>query len=378
MAQARADAAARRPDPADRLPAPGRPDRRRPRRGGGLVLGRRPPRRGVAAVRVGPAGRRLRHGRRRRRRRRRHRSASSRSRACWSRTSPTGGGCTPRSARRPASASPSTSATAAAWSRGRCRECVAEVAEHLVNVQIDDMRRGVHEHLEFGTGEIDFPPVLARPGRGRLPRAGRRRAAPALARRAGRGRPLAWSSCAPPPGTPASDPSAPPAPVETGRTTGGGLTTADRYTPGEGRRMTPDSTRAALRAYPIPTGWTRRCAGSRQSPPRSAGCSRAVGRRCGRAALPDAPGWTADDAARVLLLPRCPATHADVRREPLPARRRGRAAGRAAGPAAAADRRRRGAAAARRAADQRHPAGRRGARPVRPAPRRRPPGGRRC
>jgi sugar phosphate isomerase/epimerase len=51
---------------------------------------------------------------------------------------------------------------------GHCRclepvgvpECVAEVAPHLVNVQIDDMRRGVHEHLEFGTGEIDFPPVL--------------------------------------------------------------------------------------------------------------------------------------------------------------------------------------------------------------------------
>jgi sugar phosphate isomerase/epimerase len=38
--------------------------------------------------------------------------------------------------------------------------CVAVAAEHLVNVQIDDMRRGVHEHLEFGTGEIDFPPVL--------------------------------------------------------------------------------------------------------------------------------------------------------------------------------------------------------------------------
>jgi sugar phosphate isomerase/epimerase len=38
--------------------------------------------------------------------------------------------------------------------------CVTEVAEHLVNVQIDDMRRGVHEHLEFGTGEVDFPPVL--------------------------------------------------------------------------------------------------------------------------------------------------------------------------------------------------------------------------
>jgi sugar phosphate isomerase/epimerase len=51
---------------------------------------------------------------------------------------------------------------------GHCRcleprsvpECVADVAGHLVNVQIDDMRRGVHEHLEFGDGEIDFPPVL--------------------------------------------------------------------------------------------------------------------------------------------------------------------------------------------------------------------------
>ncbi|PZG12213.1 xylose isomerase [Micromonospora craterilacus] len=52
---------------------------------------------------------------------------------------------------------------------GHCRclepqpvpDCVRTVAAHLVNVQIDDMRRGVHEHLEFGTGEIDFPPVLA-------------------------------------------------------------------------------------------------------------------------------------------------------------------------------------------------------------------------
>ncbi|KAB8191795.1 TIM barrel protein [Nonomuraea phyllanthi] len=51
---------------------------------------------------------------------------------------------------------------------GHCRcnepglvpDCVAAVAGHLVNVQIDDMRRGVHEHLEFGEGEIDFPPVL--------------------------------------------------------------------------------------------------------------------------------------------------------------------------------------------------------------------------
>lgn len=51
---------------------------------------------------------------------------------------------------------------------GHCRaiepysveECVRKAAPHLVNVQIDDMRRGEHEHLEFGEGEIDFPPVL--------------------------------------------------------------------------------------------------------------------------------------------------------------------------------------------------------------------------
>lgn len=51
---------------------------------------------------------------------------------------------------------------------GHCRclepepvpECVRRAGPYLTNVQIDDMRRGVHEHLEFGTGEIDFPPVL--------------------------------------------------------------------------------------------------------------------------------------------------------------------------------------------------------------------------
>nr|WP_296068829.1 sugar phosphate isomerase/epimerase family protein [uncultured Actinoplanes sp.] len=51
---------------------------------------------------------------------------------------------------------------------GHCRcleplpvpDCVTEAGPYLVNVQIDDMRRGTHEHLEFGTGEIDFPPVL--------------------------------------------------------------------------------------------------------------------------------------------------------------------------------------------------------------------------
>ncbi|TPQ20063.1 sugar phosphate isomerase/epimerase family protein [Streptomyces sporangiiformans] len=40
-------------------------------------------------------------------------------------------------------------------------DCVALAAPLLRNVQIEDMRRGVHQHLEFGAGEIDFPPVLA-------------------------------------------------------------------------------------------------------------------------------------------------------------------------------------------------------------------------
>jgi sugar phosphate isomerase/epimerase len=33
-------------------------------------------------------------------------------------------------------------------------------SERLVNVHLEDMRTGVHEHLMFGDGEIDFPPVL--------------------------------------------------------------------------------------------------------------------------------------------------------------------------------------------------------------------------
>jgi sugar phosphate isomerase/epimerase len=31
----------------------------------------------------------------------------------------------------------------------------------LCNVHLEDMCRGVHEHLMFGDGEIEFPPVLA-------------------------------------------------------------------------------------------------------------------------------------------------------------------------------------------------------------------------
>ncbi|MEV8452493.1 sugar phosphate isomerase/epimerase family protein [Streptomyces sp. NPDC052095] len=51
---------------------------------------------------------------------------------------------------------------------GHCRclephtvpHCIELASDRLAHVQIEDMRRGVHEHLPFGEGEIDFPPVL--------------------------------------------------------------------------------------------------------------------------------------------------------------------------------------------------------------------------
>ncbi|MCG8436146.1 MAG: sugar phosphate isomerase/epimerase, partial [Gammaproteobacteria bacterium] len=33
-------------------------------------------------------------------------------------------------------------------------------ASRIINVHIEDMKRGVHEHLMFGKGEISFPPIL--------------------------------------------------------------------------------------------------------------------------------------------------------------------------------------------------------------------------
>lgn len=36
-----------------------------------------------------------------------------------------------------------------------------QYAGEIANVHIEDMRQGVHEHLQFGEGEIDFPPVVA-------------------------------------------------------------------------------------------------------------------------------------------------------------------------------------------------------------------------
>ncbi|WP_433868855.1 EboA domain-containing protein [Saccharopolyspora sp. CA-218241] len=39
-------------------------------------------------------------------------------------------------------------------------ECVRRLGPLLVHVQLDDMRPGVHEHLEFGDGELDLPATL--------------------------------------------------------------------------------------------------------------------------------------------------------------------------------------------------------------------------
>jgi L-ribulose-5-phosphate 3-epimerase len=40
-------------------------------------------------------------------------------------------------------------------------DCVRRAAPRLVHVHIEDMRRGVHEHLMFGDGELDLPVALA-------------------------------------------------------------------------------------------------------------------------------------------------------------------------------------------------------------------------
>jgi sugar phosphate isomerase/epimerase len=40
-------------------------------------------------------------------------------------------------------------------------EVIRSAGDLVVNVQVDDMRRGVHEHLPFGEGEVDLPDVLA-------------------------------------------------------------------------------------------------------------------------------------------------------------------------------------------------------------------------
>lgn len=39
-------------------------------------------------------------------------------------------------------------------------DVITQAGSLLANVQADDMRRGVHEHLEFGAGELDLPAAL--------------------------------------------------------------------------------------------------------------------------------------------------------------------------------------------------------------------------
>jgi sugar phosphate isomerase/epimerase len=40
-------------------------------------------------------------------------------------------------------------------------EILRAVGDKLFNVHLEDMRRGVHDHLMFGEGEMNFPPMFA-------------------------------------------------------------------------------------------------------------------------------------------------------------------------------------------------------------------------
>ena len=44
---------------------------------------------------------------------------------------------------------------------GDVAEHITRWADRLFNVHIEDMRRGVHEHLMFGEGDMDFAPIFA-------------------------------------------------------------------------------------------------------------------------------------------------------------------------------------------------------------------------
>ena len=165
--KARADARhgrLRRPSPPRRFSLPGRRCRRRPRLRLRLLLVRHRPRRGRGPRSDGSPGRRPRSksstmpakGRRPRVRARAghvHRHDGPLRRSARS-ARPTGG-------RSPTSSgSRSTSATSIA--RASCRSPTSSANGPIgwSNVHIEDMRAGVHEHLMFGEGEIDFPPVI--------------------------------------------------------------------------------------------------------------------------------------------------------------------------------------------------------------------------
>ncbi|MEV4481529.1 EboA domain-containing protein [Micromonospora coxensis] len=74
--------------------------------------------------------------------------------------------------------------------------------------------------------------------------------------------------------------------------------------------MTPDSLRAALRGVPDPE-WRDAALRRVAADPATITAAFAVARRrCGRAPLPGADGWSADEAARALLLTALPSDHA--------------------------------------------------------------------
>ncbi|MFG1757995.1 EboA domain-containing protein [Micromonospora echinofusca] len=74
--------------------------------------------------------------------------------------------------------------------------------------------------------------------------------------------------------------------------------------------MTPDALRAALRGVPDPDWLDEALRRVAAEPAAIDRFFPAAGRRCGRAPLPDAPGWSADEAARALLLAALPDEHA--------------------------------------------------------------------
>ncbi|MEV6375382.1 EboA domain-containing protein [Micromonospora musae] len=74
--------------------------------------------------------------------------------------------------------------------------------------------------------------------------------------------------------------------------------------------MTADHLRVALGGVPDPDWLDEALRQVATDPATITRFFPAVGRRCGRDALPDAPGWTADEAARALLLTALPSDHA--------------------------------------------------------------------
>ncbi|TDC33356.1 sugar phosphate isomerase [Micromonospora sp. 15K316] len=74
--------------------------------------------------------------------------------------------------------------------------------------------------------------------------------------------------------------------------------------------MTADHLRVALRGVPDPDWLDEALRQVAADPATITRFFPAAGRRCGRAALPDAPGWTADEATRALLLTTLPTDHA--------------------------------------------------------------------